>query len=83
MTITLLSTPEEFRQRAIECDRLAKRARRPSERETMTFAAARWREMADEVEAKRGRQRSPVARANSRLGAVRPKPKFPKQKQLA
>jgi hypothetical protein len=56
MTITLLSTPEEFRQRAIECDRLAKRARRPSERETMTFAAARWREMADEVEAKRGRR---------------------------
>jgi hypothetical protein len=83
MTITLLSTPEEFRQRAIECDRLAKRARRPNERETMTFAAARWREMADEVEAKRGRLDIASSAGNSRLGAVRPKPKFPKQKQLA
>ncbi len=46
-------TPEEFRERAAECERLAQESFRPHDREVMLYAATRWRELADEEDAAR------------------------------
>jgi hypothetical protein len=51
-----MNTPEEYRERAADCDRLALEARRPHDREAMQYAAQRWRDMAEEEESK-ARQR--------------------------
>ena len=56
-------TPEEFRARAASCERLAKSALSPENRETMRYLAMRWRTFADQVEAKLkspGRQPQPL-----------------------
>jgi hypothetical protein len=41
-----------FRQRAVECERLAEESFRPHDRQVMLYAAERWRELADEEEAR-------------------------------
>jgi hypothetical protein len=46
------STATFFRQRAIECERLAEVSFRPHDREVMLYAAERWRQLADEEEAR-------------------------------
>jgi hypothetical protein len=60
MAVILLTTPAEFRARAAECDAIALKQKRPSEREAWTFTARHWRLMADEVEAKRKPRRVPT-----------------------
>jgi hypothetical protein len=45
-------TPQEFRERAEECERLAETATRPETRETMLYVAARWRALVEEDEAR-------------------------------
>ena len=45
-------TPQAFRERAEECERLADEATSLSVRETMLYLAMRWRALADENEAK-------------------------------
>jgi hypothetical protein len=47
-----MRSPSEFRERAAECERLAEEAFRPSDCAAMLDAAARWRQMADEEEAR-------------------------------
>jgi hypothetical protein len=42
--------PQEFRQRAAECERLAAIGINTSARETLLYVAAGWRAMADEEE---------------------------------
>ena len=44
-------TPETFRDRAEECERLADRAIKPETRELMLYLAMRWRALADGDEA--------------------------------
>jgi hypothetical protein len=44
------SEPQEFRERAAECERLAKVSTSRRDRETLLFVASRWRAMADEDE---------------------------------
>ena len=43
-------TPQDFRDRADECERLAATATSPEARETMIYVASRWRAMAEEDE---------------------------------
>jgi hypothetical protein len=45
-------TPQDYRERADECERLAADAVMPATRETMLYLAARWRSLAAEAEAK-------------------------------
>jgi hypothetical protein len=45
-------TPQDYRARADECERLAADAITPSTREIMLYLAARWRSLADADEAK-------------------------------
>jgi hypothetical protein len=45
--------PQEFRQRAAECERLAELSRDSNARETLLFVASRWRAMADDDENRR------------------------------
>jgi hypothetical protein len=40
-------SPEEYRQRAEECDRLAESVTSPRVRETMQYMASRWRALAE------------------------------------
>ena len=49
-----LDTPQDFRERADACERLADEAENPRARETLLYVAARWRAMAAEDE---GRQK--------------------------
>jgi hypothetical protein len=51
-------TPQDFRDRAAECERLAATATNPEARETMIYVASRWRALAEEDE-KRLRSRKP------------------------
>jgi hypothetical protein len=44
-------SPQAYRDRAEECDRLADRAIKPETREIMLYLAMRWRALADEDEA--------------------------------
>lgn len=44
-------TPEDYRERAAECERLAEDAT-PTTCETMLYLANRWRALADEDEAR-------------------------------
>jgi hypothetical protein len=55
-------TPEDYRERAAECKRLAEDAT-PTTRETMLYLANRWRALADEDEARSKPRR--VARSQS------------------
>jgi hypothetical protein len=48
-------TPEDFRDRALECERQALAARDPRAREILSYVAARWHALADED------ARSPIA----------------------
>jgi hypothetical protein len=41
-----------FRHRAVECERLAEESFRPRDRQVMLRAAERWRQLADEEEAR-------------------------------
>ena len=50
--ISNLRTPQDYRERADECERLAADAVMPATRETMLYLAARWRSLAAEDEAK-------------------------------
>jgi hypothetical protein len=43
-----MKTPEQFRERATEYDRLAAAARSAHARDRMIYVAARWRSFADE-----------------------------------
>jgi hypothetical protein len=43
-----LKTPKEYRERAVECKRLATDMVSPTAREIMLFVARRWRALADE-----------------------------------
>ena len=43
-------TPQEYRERAIACERLADRTTNPATRETMLYLAMRWRALADEAD---------------------------------
>jgi hypothetical protein len=43
-------TPQEYRGRAIACERLADRTTSPEIRKTMLHLAMRWRALADEAE---------------------------------
>jgi hypothetical protein len=45
-------TPQEFRDRAAECERKAAEVSAPEFRETLLYVASRWRELADEDEAR-------------------------------
>jgi hypothetical protein len=45
-------TPQDFRERAAECERLAEKAIRPEYRETLLYVASRWRALAEEDEAR-------------------------------
>jgi hypothetical protein len=40
-------TPQDFRDRADECERLAETATSPEIRETMIYVASRWRALAE------------------------------------
>ena len=40
--------PQEFRDRAAECERLAELGTNRRDRETLLYVASRWRAMADE-----------------------------------
>lgn len=51
-------TPQEYRQLADECERLANSMINPAARETMFFVARRWRDLADEEEAARAADRA-------------------------
>jgi hypothetical protein len=42
--------PEEFRERAAECERLAAETKNPHYRETLLYVASRWRAIAGEDE---------------------------------
>jgi hypothetical protein len=53
-----------FRQRAVECERLAEVSFRPHDREVMLYAAERWRELADEEEARTTRESGPSTGVN-------------------
>jgi hypothetical protein len=44
------STPQDFRDRAAECERLAVEATNPAVRETMLYVASRWLALAAEDE---------------------------------
>jgi hypothetical protein len=44
-------TPQDFRDRAAECERLASEAGNPRVRETLLYVAATWRRLAKEDEA--------------------------------
>jgi hypothetical protein len=46
-----MNTPEEYRQRAADCERVAAETSSADVRETMLEVAARWRRLADEDEA--------------------------------
>jgi hypothetical protein len=48
-------TPEELRERAAECDRLAQQTVRPQDCERLRHTARRWRDLADEEEPQPGR----------------------------
>lgn len=52
MTSQLPRTPQDFRDRAAECERLAEQFANPAVRETMLHVAATWRRLADEDEAR-------------------------------
>jgi hypothetical protein len=41
-------TPQYFRERAAECQRLAEEIADPKNRETLLYVATRWRALADE-----------------------------------
>jgi hypothetical protein len=43
-------TPQDFRERAAECQRLAEIAVNPETRETLFYVASRWRALAEEDE---------------------------------
>jgi hypothetical protein len=43
-------TPQDFRERAAECERLAETAKNPATRETLLYLASRWRALAEEDE---------------------------------
>ena len=45
-------TPQELRDRAADCERQAAETTLPRVRETLLYVAARWRELADEDEAR-------------------------------
>lgn len=45
-------TPQDFRERAAECERLAELASRPETRETLLYVASRWLALAEEDEAR-------------------------------
>ena len=47
-------SPDDYRQRAEACEQLAATTDSPHVRETMIYVTSRWRELADEEEA-RGR----------------------------
>jgi hypothetical protein len=42
--------PQQFRERAAECERLAEIGTSHRDRETLLYVASRWRAMADEDE---------------------------------
>jgi hypothetical protein len=48
-----MHTPEEYRERAAECELLAQEAVRAHDREAMLYTAKRWRDLANEEEARR------------------------------
>jgi hypothetical protein len=58
---------EDYRQRCEECERLAETATSPYVRETMRYLAVRWRNLADEEEAKERHRPKPP-----RLGPQHP-----------
>lgn len=64
MPTQTLKTPQDFRERAIECERLAAAALEPHARETLLYVAAQWRRMAEEDEAR--------MEPNNRTGIVAP-----------
>ena len=41
------ATPQDFRDRAAECERLAATMQEPAARETLLYVASRWRAIAD------------------------------------
>ena len=47
---------ESFRERAEECEHLAEQSFRPHDRQVMLYAAERWRQLADEEEARTARE---------------------------
>jgi hypothetical protein len=47
-----MNTPQEYRERAADCERLAGEAARPHDREAMLYAAKRWHDLAEEEESK-------------------------------
>jgi hypothetical protein len=58
------SNPQECRDRAASCERLAKTATTPENREIMQYLARRWLALAEEEEAK---LQSPEPHVRSRL----------------
>jgi hypothetical protein len=50
--VMVAETPQDFRDRAAECERLAEKATQPEPRETMLYVASRWRALAEEDEAR-------------------------------
>jgi len=46
-------TPQDYIDRATNCEQLADAATSPETRETLLYLASRWRALADEEEAKR------------------------------
>src|SRR5690242_15641212 len=54
-----MTSIEDFRQRAVECERVAETTISPYVREMMSYVASRWRAIADEDEARAIRARPP------------------------
>ena len=55
-------TPQTYRERVAQCERLASHAHHPSSREMMIYLAMRWRALADEDEAGERKPRTAQAR---------------------
>ena len=51
---SLPTTPQDYRDRATDCERVAQEAVSQETREIMVYLAERWRVLADEVEAQPG-----------------------------
>jgi hypothetical protein len=54
-------TPRSYRDRAIECGRIADAATDVEVRDTMTYLAELWRAMADQDEAARDPHTAPIS----------------------
>ena len=59
-------SPTYYRERAEECEKVAREATSPHVREMMLYVASRWQELADWEEAK-GKTATTVRRAPSSL----------------